>query len=287
MSGACIIDGTDISTLGMFIVKGGDDDFVSYPSRREPTQNDWFEYDGLEIDWDSLTFKSKTVKVQYYIAADDKTTFNNHLNAFKNLHLASGLREIYIREFDRTFNLQYVKVTDYKHSGGLYKSGKKYGYITIEYADNDPVSLFSSDITEPAGGNGITTQVLVNNVDFSNYGIIIKEFYSTALKFSSPKQGIAVESAYIDGVVVDTDFTPTKQSRQFTIECSLLSDSLDEFWQNYTALFNVLSAKESIELSLTNGEVITCYYSSMDNCEKMRPFNQKIHLGFNLKFKEL
>ncbi len=286
MTGACIIDGTDIATLGMFILKDGDNDFVSFPSRKEPFKNDWFEYDGVEIDWGSLTYKAKSVKVKYYISAPDSTTFNNRLNAFKNLHLVSGLRQVYIREFDYTFNLQYIGVKDYNHKGGLYKSGKKSGHITIEYIDNDPAALFSSAITLPLGG-GLATRVLLNGIDFADYGIIIKEFYSTALRFSNPKQGIRSESAYANGVIADTGFAPKKQPRQFKMECSLILDTLEDFWVNYTALFNELSKKEPLTITLTNGTQLSCYYSSMDNVKKMRPINQKVHLSFNLNFNEL
>lgn len=285
MIGACIIDGVDIATLGVFILKGGDGDFIAYPDRKEPLKNDWFEHDGVEIDFSSLTFQPKKIKVDYYLSAPNTLLFKQRLNAFQNLHFASGNRQIYLREFDHTFNLQFVGVNKMNHKGGLWKEGRKSANLTIEYVDNNPLALFTPSIVTPTGG-GMLTRVKLNGTDLAAYGIKIQDFYSTALNIPNPKLGIATETQFLSGAVVDVDFAPKKQTRKISMECTLLADNLQDFWTNYTALFNQLNKPELL-FTLAGGTQISCYYTGMASFKKMRPFNSRVFLTFTLNFNEL
>lgn len=286
MIGACIIDGTDIADLGMFILKGGDGDFIAYPDRKEPLKNDWFEHDGVEIDFSSLTFNPKKIKVDYYLSAPNTLLFKQRLNAFQNLHFASGNRQIFLRQFDYTFSLQFVGVNKMVQKGGLWRDGRKSATLTIEYVDNNPTALFTPSIVTPTGG-GILTRVKLNGTDLASYGIKIQDFYSTALNIPNPKLGIATETQFSSGAVVDVGFAPKKQPRKISMECTLLADNLQEFWTNYTALFNQLTQPEPLVFTLSNGTQISCYYTNIASFKKIRPFNSRVYLTFTLNFNEL
>ena len=82
MTGACIIDGIDIDQLGMLIVKGGDDDFLTFPERREPTRNDWFEHDGLDVDLTEVYFRDRKLTVKFHISSETANEFLNRLDTF-------------------------------------------------------------------------------------------------------------------------------------------------------------------------------------------------------------
>ncbi len=146
--------------------------------------------------------------------------------------------------------------------------------------------MFSPDLTLPVGETN-ATRVMLNGKDMADYGIIIQEFYNTALQIASPKKGIVQESAYSNTAIADTAFVPKKEARQFNMECTLLADTIEIFWNNYTALFNELAKLEVMVITLSNGEQINCYYSAMANTKKVRPFNTKIQLSFTLKFNEV
>lgn len=287
MIGACIIDGVDIATLGMFIKKDGDADFIAFPSRKEPLKNDWFEHDGIEVDFDSLVFEPKKIKVEYYLSAPNSTLFKERLNAFQNLHLSAGLREIYIREFDRTYNLQVVSFGKMTQKGGLYKSGRKSATIEVEYLDNNPITTFMPAVSPPVG-MGNLTHVKISSSDLKAFGIIINEFYSTALSLYSPKLGVSRDSQYRNGAIVDVNFVPKKEPRKLSMDCTLKADNLGDFWTNYKALFHFgLAKKEPLVLTLANGDVINCYYTGMSNIKKLAPFKRRILLTFTLNFSEI
>lgn len=287
MIGACIIDGVDIATLGMFIKKDGDADFIAFPSRKEPLKNDWFEHDGVEVDFDTLVFEPKKIKVEYYLSAPNSTLFKERLNAFQNLHLSAGLREVYIREIGHTFSLQVISFGKMTQKGGLYKSGRKSATIEVEYLDNSPTDMFWSAIYDGVNNSGIPTRVLLNGNDMNTYGIIINEFYSTALNLHSPKLGISRDSQFLNGANVDVNFVPKKESRKFSMECTFTAATDIDFRWNYSALFNNFAKKEPLTFTLTNGDVINCYYTGMSNIKKLAPFKRRILFTFTLNFSEI
>jgi len=286
MIGACIIDGTDIATLGMFIVRGGDSDFLAFPERKEPLANDWFEEDGLDVDLSDVFFEAKKVSVKYYISANDATTFQNHLNAFETLHYQAGYRQIYVREFDKTFALRFKEISDYKHSGGYVKTGKKFGFITVDYMMDDPLQVYDSTLV-PVSTRPTLSGIKLNSYDFSKFGIVIQDAYSTALRIRSPKLGLVLAFERRTGLLSDLAYVPTKSARQISIACTMLAETLNEFYTNYNALFNQLSITQALELELPSTEVINCYYKRMDEFKKELAFSNRIKFKFNLILQEV
>lgn len=276
-----IIDGTNIRTLGMFILRGGSNDFLSFPERREPAQNNWAENDGLEIDFSDCTFNPKKVAVQLYISAPTESLFNQQLNAFQNLHFQPGYRQIYVEEFQKTFSLRFLGFGEYLHKGGLAKSGKKSGKLTVEYMMDDPVQIFNPTPTLPQGEGAIATHIQLNGVDLSQYGIIVKEVYSTALRPASPKSTLERSFNHIDGTWADVAIIRKMESKQVTIDCVMSAGTLSEFYNNYNALFGVMNSTAPIELSTPDTDRL-CYYKAMSNFTKLTIFSKKVRVGFQL-----
>lgn len=287
MIGSCIIDGTDIATLGAFILRGGSDDFLSFPARRTPDANDWAEHDGLDADLSECTFDAKTVRVDYYISAPTETLFKQYLNAFETLHFAPGYRQIFVKEFNRTFSLCFIGFSSYKHRGGLVKTGKKSGYLTAEYVMDDPVQQFSSSPSPglPSGGGG-STYVKLNGTDLGAYGIIVQEVYSSALRPRTPKKRLERVIRHLDGTIADTGAAPKKQARQIVVECIMTAGPIAEFWTNYNVLFNQIRLLAPLTITAA-GSVINCYYSQMSELKKSTAFSRKIRVKFNLHFQEI
>lgn len=288
MTGSCIIDGTDIYTLGTFIERGGSDDFLSFPDRREPDQVDWPDEDGLDVDLTDCYFDAKPVKVNYVIISDDETTFKNNLNSFETLHFAPGLRQIYVKEFNKTFSLRFVGFSNYEHKGGLYRKAKKIGKISVNYSMDDPLQIFTCAINAPISTRASLAQITINNYDLSRFGIVVQDIYSSALRPHSAKSVLEIKTGNRNGIIADTSVQPRKESREIEIACVMLAESYSEFITNYTALFNNLRTTTAVKIGLTRtGNTIDSYYSKMTNFKKETPFSRKIKVSFTLTFKEI
>ena len=283
-TGSCIIDGVDIATLGMFIERGGSDDFLSFPDRRTPDSNDWAEHDGLDVDLSDLSFDAKKVTVNYVIIADNEITFKKNLNSFETLHFATGYRSVFVKEFNRTFQLRFVGFANYSHKGGLYKPGKKTGKISVEYSMDDPLQIFTP-INTPVSMRATLSHVSINSIDLSNFGIVVRDIYSTALKPRSAKQILERKINSVTGISADTGAVPRRQARQIVIECTMLAGTLSELMSNLPVLWNNLNISTAVKLYVAqNG--FHCYYTGMANFKKETSFSRKVKVSFGLHLQE-
>ncbi len=288
MIGSCIINGIDLALYGTFIERGGSNDFLSFPDRREPDQNDWAEHDGLEVDLTDCYFDAKKVRVNYVITANDATTFQQHLNSITTLHQTPGLKQMYVREFNRTFELRFVGFSDYKHKGGLFKSGMKTGKLTAEFMMDDPLQIFTPAVTAPISQRENLSQIKVNHFDLSEFGIVVREVYSSAIRPHSLKSILERKIHNVNGNITDPGAVPKKQARQITIDCTMLADTLNGFYVNYNALFNNMRVTVPIELQVSQaGKTIQCYYSKITNFKKEAAFTRKVKVSFSLILQEI
>lgn len=288
MIGSCIINGVDLALYGTFIERGGSDDFLSFPDRREPDQNDWAEHDGLEVDLSDCYFDAKKVRVNYVIKANDATTFQQYLNSIATLHQSPGLKQVYVREYNRTFEMRFIGFTDYKHKGGLFKPGMKTGKLTAEFMMDDPLQIFTAAVTSPISRRESLAQIKVNHFDLSEFGIVVREVYSSAIRPHAVKNTLELRLHNINGIIAHVPTELKKQSRQITIDCTMLADTLNEFYVNYNALFNNMRVTVPIELQVSQaGKTINCYYSKMTNFKKDAPLSRRVKVSFSLILQEI
>lgn len=281
MKGACIIDDIDIADLGALILRGGDNDFISFPSRKDPESNDWPEFDGIEIASDDPVFNEKKLTVKYCLKGDENT-FKSNLSAFFSLHNQPGYRSVYIREFDKTFSLRYVEVSSYDQKRGFSLSGEKRAYIDIDYVMDDPLQFLDPLILNPTAVRDIDTRVTINGVDLSQFGIVVQDVYRSAL-VRGIKEGLIIKSDYVTGLIPDVGAAPKKQKKPITIDCRMIAASREDFLTSYTALFNAIKGG-IITLGLTaTEEQLSCYYTGMSGFEK-RPLASRAIASFKLEF---
>lgn len=311
MKGSCIIDGFDIDDLGGFILRGGDYDFLSFPERRDPLSENWFEYDGVDVDLSEIFFKEKSLTVKFHIKGETSDEFIYRLNGFYKRVSAPGYRILYSREFDRTFRLRFVSCPEYTHRGGLFKPGTKRGTLSVSFSMDDPLQLFTDrSILEPvslgtllatesgdlmntedsylielfgadAVNRRIPTRVLINGYDLSRFGIIVTQCYNSVLRLSAAKQPLTRSFERMTGLQAFTSEKNTFDAQQITIECVMISDFLPEFYHNYEALFNNLTLTQAIQVS-TAWSDSECYYISMTDFVKHKAFKNGIRISFKL-----
>ena len=283
MKGSCIINGVDIGDLGMFILRGGDYDFLSFPERKEPEQTNWHEYDGIDVDLSEIYFREKKVVIRFYIKGESGDEFIRNLNQFHTLISSPGDKQLYSREFDKTFLLRYVSCPVFAHRGGMYKLGIKRAEINVEFSMDNPLQLFTgSSNLAPRNGRNSKTFVKINNHDLSDFGIIVNECYNTVLNLPAAKQPLTRSISNVNGLIVYPAAQTTFEAQQVTIECTMTANNRDDFYYNYEALFNNLSLKEAVGLSTFTYDDAPCYYRSMSGFQKLRPFGSRVLVQFSL-----
>ena len=285
MRGACIIDNIDIDDLGMLILRGGDNDFLSFPERKPPMQNDWFEYDGLDVDLSEVFFQPKELNVKFNMTCPDTDTFLYNLDELHRILSKSGYRQMYIRDFDRTFSLRYVSCPQFAQRGGLANPAVKSASFTVRFAMDDPLQVITSDNMHPVAPEINPTHVRLNGFDLSNFGIIVQKAYHTALQLPAPKPPLVRTFEKLNGAIADT----VKSASQFPdliISCHMSADSSEEFYTNYDALFNQLTKPEALSIEIPE-RTYTCYYSKMNNFRKLMPFSVHPRVSFDLVLKRI
>jgi|GEM_PF-1237670 len=281
--GSVIIDGIDIADLGIFILRDGDYDFLTFPERKSPEQNNWHEYDGVDADLSEIYFKEKRVMVRFYIKADTGDEFVYNLNKFHSLISMPGNRQIYSREFDKTFAVRYISCPAFLHRGGLYKHGAKRADINVEFSMDDPLQIFTgSDNLIPRGGRASRTYVMIGGRDLADFGIIVNQCYNSVLVLPSVKPLLTRSISNVNGLIAYSQARNTFETKQMVIDCTMTAGSREEFYYNYEALFNCLTVKEAVRLGTFAFDDADCYYSSMTGFSKLKPFSSGVKVRFSL-----
>lgn len=281
MKGSCYIDGIDIFSYGAFILQGGDNDFLSFPERKLPYSNDWYEENGVEYDLSEPFFKEKKVTVKFHFTAQTGVQFVSSLAMFRSLVSAPGDRTVYMRDFDRSFNLRYVSSSGYTHNGGLAKKGMKRGNMSLVFSMDDPLQFFEAGIIEPVGGFNNETHVKLGGLDLSAFGIIVNKCYDSSLAYPGVKTPLIRSFAAANGISIARAKRLVYKEKKVTISCTMRADTRELLYTNYTALFNHLRQPGLLTLTTFAGEEY-CFYSSMQNFKKLRPLSVRPFISFDI-----
>lgn len=287
MRGSVLINGVDIADFGVFILRGGDNDFLTFPERRAPIQNNWYEYDGLDVDLSEVYFKERTLSVHFYISAPNVHEYESNLNSFYQL-ITAGYINLYSREFARTFKLRYLSVTEYNHKGGLYKRGDKRGAFRVDFSMDNPLQLFTKPtIFIPASSKNYSLSgVVLNDYDLAQFGIIVTECYNSVLTQSAVKSPLTRSFSKRNGLLAYPATTPTFEAKEIIVNCTMAAATRAEFYNNYEALFNQVSQPGEIYLD-THYATSEVYYSKMENFEKHGIFAKGVRVSFTLRFMQI
>lgn len=288
MRGSCIIDGVDLADYGMFILRGGSNDLLSMPERKKPETINYYEINGVDVDLSEIYFKEKNVVMRYHISAESGSEFSYRLNDFYRLISKPGVRTMYVREFARSFVLRYEQFQSLSYKDGLIKPGRKKGELVIQFVMDDPLQLFTNpELLDPVGGRQHSTYVLLDVRDLSEYGIIVRECYNTILRHPAVKKPLTRSFKKGNGLLVaEQKKEVTFETKNITVSCTMIADSRAAFYNNYEALFNALSQKEELELTVDSA-MDRCYYSAMKGFKKESMFDRRVKVSFDLEFVSL
>lgn len=284
MKGSCVIDGMDLADLGMFILKDGSNDLLSMPDRRPPEVVAYPEMNGVDADLSEIYFKEKAVTMRFFVGADSGGEMTHALNTFYALISAPGEREMYVREFEQTFKIRYEQIQQLTYKGGLVKPGRKKGELAVQFVMDDPLQLFKyPELVDPVGGRPSVTHVMLGSRDLSEFGIIVRQCYNTMLRHPAVKKPLIRSFRTMNGLKVSKPSAAYFETKNVTVECTMIADSRAEFFHNYEALFRALTKLEALELT-TASVMERCYYSAMKNFKKKSVFDRRVKVDFDLEF---
>ena len=211
------------------------------------------------------------------ILGDDETVFKQRLNAFRTLHFKAGYRNVYVREFNKTFKLRFVGFSKYRHQGGMVNNRSKRGYLTADYMMDDPLQMYSTAIDTPISQSKIRTYTKINQIGLSQFGIIVQDVYSTALRPASAKKVLERKSDYLDGMWADVDEIASTQLHEVMIDCTMKANSVSEL--------NNMNITTPLTVDVA-AQRFACYYTKMSRFKKEAPFKRSIRVSFTLHLQE-
>lgn len=277
-TGAIIIDGVDVSTLGVILLRGSDAELMSFPSRKNAHIIEWPDTDGFEIGDAAPVYESRSVSLQWYCKGV-ATEFKQRLNSFIAMHKLDRYMNVYVRELEYTFRLRYVGITSHTQNSGFSTTSDKWAKLTIEYAIDNPTQYVDA-LTPGTITQSNSTKVKIDDVDLGSYGIIVENVYSTAFQ-ETAKQGIEYISVYSSGKQVG--FAKVKDKHDIDITCTMRADNKQAILSNYKSLWNTID-KSSVAIELTAAErKFEAYYSSMRSLSK-RAFRNNARMQFIIEF---
>lgn len=120
-----LLDGIDLWTnFGITIEKGGLDDLLKIPKRKDSIQHDWQDEDGLDIDLSRTFVEAKDSILKCVIIANTEADFWLHYNQFYSLLRKPGTRRFSVNVFRLDYYIYYKDCTIYSKLTPFKQTGK-------------------------------------------------------------------------------------------------------------------------------------------------------------------
>ena len=265
------INGNDaFLRYGVLLAQGGINDLLKYPTRKAFIYNDWFEQEGIDADLNEPLFEPKEVNLTFYASND------SNLEEFVTDLTRSVYHTFEDKLLQREFKLRLIRQTAVSLVNGFY-------FTTIAFADDFTSEEMTRNISYPV------SSALLPDTGYSIDGVNLKDFDVAVLQGTDEslrnivevKQNVLHSSKYSNALVYDDEqgyLTPT--ARDATLKCLMRAENLEDLWNNWQALFSLLTRQEYRTLRRYNLPQYMFVYKS---CEIPLFYpTDKIWLEFNL-----
>lgn len=250
MTGRLYIDGLDAYIQwGVYVVHGGWNEAIAFPSLKAVEYNDWHEEDGIEADLSSPKLDTKEFAISF--AYDGSYSL---LIGFVN-HLADGAyHEFNGVHIKRKFTLRMTQMPNLDHAVTL-------GFVSIKLCNDFPLKGYTYKI--PISQIEEATDYLIDGVPFTDYGCrILQGSLSEIIKTAAVKQNLMRNITSQAGVIYDGEAVIFK-SKDVKLNFLMRADSLDELWNNYDALlFDLIRPDERLLEVSELEQTFPCFYKS-------------------------
>lgn len=221
-TGHLIVDGIDVyKEYGVYIVSGGYNGLLSFPPLKKVNQNDWQEYDGIDVDLSAPVLDTRDVSIKFAV--------RNFSGIFSFIHQLSdgAYHTFFCREIGRQYTLRLTQQPNLKNLRLL-------GHTTLKFADDFPMNNYS--YREPVNGIADDDNYKLDGTPFTKYGIyILNGSIDEITKSAQVKTNLLRNIPTNHGVQYD-DKNVTYKSKDIKLNCLMRASSLRNLWHNYDSL---------------------------------------------------
>jgi len=145
-----LMDGFDLWTqFGITIEKGGLDDLLKIPKRKQSIEHNWTDENGLDVDLTRNYFEAKDSTLKCIIIADSEIKFWDQYNRFISLLTKPGTRRFTVNVFNMDYYVYYKDCTIYSKLTAFKNTGKLICKFSLTISETTPgfqnVPIFLTD----------------------------------------------------------------------------------------------------------------------------------------------
>lgn len=251
MSGRLIVDDADVyASYGMYVVAGGWNELVAWPSLKSVNYNDWFEENGIQPDLSAPKLDEKTFSIRFSVTSKDGYTSFISMLASKPYHTFK------CNEIGRSYKLRLVQSSSLDNIDVL-------GTATIKFADDFPLDGYSYQSPSKTVSFVSNTSCSIDARQLSEYNaMLLKGSVSDVVRKPAVKEALKRNVSTVKGVIYDEDAPVKMKSKDVKLQCLMRADSLDNLWRNYFALLYDLTRPSARSLSVGGAGTYSCFYKS-------------------------
>lgn len=255
---------------GVLLAQGGINDLLKYPTRKAYLYNDWFEQEGIDADLSEPLFEPKEVSLTFYASSD------SNLEEFVTDLTRSVYHTFEDKLLQREFKLRLIKQTAVSLVNGFY-------FTTIAFADDFTAEEMTRNSSYPVSSALLPdTGYTIDGVNLKDFDVAVLQGTDESLRnIIEVKQNVLHSSKYSNALVYDEKqgyLTPT--AKDATLKCLMRAENLEDLWNNWQALFSLLTRQGYRTLGKDNLQSYMFVYKS---CEIALFYpTEKIWLEFNL-----
>lgn len=223
MKGRLYIDGKDAyAEFGVYVVQGGWNELIAYPSLKAVESNDWQEEDGIEADLSAPVLDTREVSLRIAFGGLD-----NRLLELLEM-LSDGAYHMFdCRHIGRTYKLRLTSMPNLAIAERL-------GTATLKLADDFPLADYTYNA--PSSTVSPYADYTIDGRKLTDYGVRIlqgtlEEIVKTpAVKSNLLRNINTQQGAWYDGKAV------TYKAKDVKLSCLMRAATLAEMWRNWDAL---------------------------------------------------
>ena len=229
------INGNDaFLRYGVLLAQGGINDLLKYPTRKAYIYNDWFEQEGIDADLSEPLFEPKEVNLTFYASSD------SNLEEFVTDLTRSVYHTFEDKLLQRVFKLRLIKQTAVSLVNGFY-------FTTIAFADDFTAEEMTKNSSYPVSAALLPdTGYTIDGVKLKDFDVAVLQGTDESLRnIVEVKQNVLHSSKYSNALVYDDEqgyLTPT--AKDATLKCLMRAENLEDLWNNWQALFSLLTRQE-------------------------------------------
>lgn len=268
MIGNLLIDGVDAYLeYGVFVVQDGHKEVFEYPLlKNNVLENNWHEYDGVEIDeLEEREFSSRTLNIDF--ACID----SNKVDLFFEMLASGSATKTFL--FFNTFSFNYRLVSNPKR-----KVCKNLEIFSLKFSEDYRTLYAETNQNDVVKESDLSINGKLFS-DFSTY--VLAGSYDDIQQNPEVKENLVIEitggQSYGTG---ETVF----EKKDVKLNLLMITNSFESFRKNYYALQNEFLKKglSTIGVNSLLSE-FDCYYKSC-SVKKIAPTNNGVWFEFSLTF---